>query len=317
MSKVQSPKSAGSLSEQRNAGKTDIGHATLDIGLTIEPALQEIEVLSSFERFAFRFIRSMNRGGWKRFWTRCQSVFGAGWIHLATYNLMQVYGLEHIAAASRERPILLAANHRSFFDMYTVSTVLFRNTRWRKQLFFPVRGRFFYDSVAGLFVNLVMGWWSMYPPFFASGEKPILEKRAFDKYSFRVLTELCKNGPGNVIGFHPEGTRNKGSDPYSFLPAQPGIGKLIKDAAPQVIPVFIAGLGNDLPKQVMGNWRGGEKIRIHFGPQLDLSDYLGRPDRARTYIEISKFVMAKISELAENDRQMMESGGKPAFPTQS
>ncbi|HUS12803.1 MAG TPA: lysophospholipid acyltransferase family protein [Pyrinomonadaceae bacterium] len=249
----------------------------------------------------------MNQRNWKRFWTWCQKVFGAGWIHLSTYNLMRVYGLENIGAASRDRPILLAANHRSFFDMYVVSTTLFRHTAWRKQLFFPVRGRFFYDSILGLFVNLVMGWWSMYPPFFASGENPILEKRAFDKFSFRLLAELCRNGPGNVIGFHPEGTRNKGPEPYSYLPAQPGIGKLIKDAAPQVIPVFIAGLGNDLPKQVLGNWRGGEKIRIHFGPQLDVSSYLAKPDRARTYIEISKFVMSKIAELGEEDRRLQLS----------
>jgi 1-acyl-sn-glycerol-3-phosphate acyltransferase len=276
----------------------------LDFGQSLEPIPEEFEVLSGFERFAFRFIRRMNQGRWKRFWTWCQRVFGAGWIHLATYNLMEVYGLENIHSASRERPILLAANHRSFFDMYTVSTVLFRNTSWRKQLFFPVRGRFFYDSVLGLFVNLVMGWWSMYPPFFASGEKPIREKRVFDKYSFRLLAELCENGPGNVIGFHPEGTRNKGPDPYLFLPAQPGIGKLIKDAAPQVIPVFVAGLGNDLPKQVLGNWRGGEKIRIHFGPLLDLSDHLSKKDGARTYIEISRFVMSKIAELGEQDRKL-------------
>jgi 1-acyl-sn-glycerol-3-phosphate acyltransferase len=246
----------------------------------------------------------MNQGNWKRFWTWCQKIVGAGWIQLATYNLMQVYGLENVHQASRERPILLVANHRSFFDMYTVSTVLFRNTTWRKQLFFPVRGRFFYQSPLGLFVNLVMGWWSMYPPFFASGENPLPEKRAFDRFSFRVLTELARNGPGNVIGFHPEGTRNKGGNPYSYLPAQPGVGKLIKDAAPQVIPVFIAGLGNDLPKQVLGNWRGGDQIRIHFGPLLDLSDHLSKPDRVRTYKEISEFVMRKIAELGEQDRAL-------------
>ena len=272
-----------------------------------DPDPEEVAVLSAFERFALRLVRRMNQGHWKRFWTWCQRIFGAGWIHLSTYNLMQVYGLENIEATSRDRPILLAANHRSFFDMYTVSTVLFRHTSWRKQLFFPVRGRFFYDSMLGLFVNLVMGWWSMYPPFFASGENPILEKRAFDKYSFRVLTELCRNGAGNVIGFHPEGTRNKNADPYSYLPAQPGIGKIIKDAAPQVIPVFVAGLGNDLPKQVLGNWRGGEKIRIHFGPQLNLSSYLSMKDQARTYIEISRLVMSKIAELGEQDRTMQQS----------
>jgi 1-acyl-sn-glycerol-3-phosphate acyltransferase len=226
----------------------------------------------------------------------------AGWIHLSTYNIMNVYGLEHVEAASRERPLLLVANHRSFFDMYAVSTVLFRGTGWRKQLFFPVRGRFFYQSPLGLLVNLIMGWWSMYPPFFASGEHPIPEKRAFDRYAFQVLTELARTGSGNVIGFHPEGTRNKGDDPYSFLRAQPGIGKLIMDAQPQVIPVFIAGLCNSLPKQVARNWNRKDVIRIHFGPVLDLTGYLQKPDRLRTHKEIADAVMGKIAELGEADR---------------
>ena len=302
MSNVQRPEPKISGVQHMEPVKTDVGPWTLDVGLVPEP--DEFAVLNGFERFAFRLVTSMNQGRWKRFWTWCQKVFGAGWIHLATYNLMRVYGLEHVEAASRERPILLVANHRSFFDMYTVSTVLFRQTSWRKQLFFPVRGRFFYQSPLGLFVNLVMGWWSMYPPFFASGDKPIPEKRAFDRFSFRLLTEICRNGPGNVIGFHPEGTRNKGDDPYSYLPAQPGIGKLIKDASPQVIPVFVAGLGNVLPRQVLGNWTGGEPIRIHFGKQIDFQEYLEKKDHMRTYKEISEFVMSKIAELGLQDREM-------------
>ena len=279
---------------------------TRDLTRIIQPTADEFGVLSPFERFALRLCTRMNQGRWKRFWTWCQRIIGAGWIHLSTYNLMRVYGLEHVAAASRDRPILLVANHRSFFDMYTVSTVLFRRTRWRKQLFFPVRGRFFYQSPLGLFVNLVMGWWSMFPPFFVTGEKPLTKKRPFDQYSMRLLSHLCSTGPGNVIGFHPEGTRNKSADPYSFLPAQPGVGKLIKDAAPQVIPVFIAGLGNDLPRQVLGNWTGGENIRIHFGAQLDLSEHLAKKDRIRTYKEIADFVMSKIAELGEEDRKVIE-----------
>jgi len=244
----------------------------------------------------------MNQGAWKRFWTSCQSTLGAGWIHLSTYNIMNVYGLENVEAAAHDRPILLVANHRSFFDMYAVSTVLFRNTRWPKRLFFPVRGRFFYQSPLGLLVNLIMGWWSMYPPFFATGDHPVPEKRAFDKFSFEVLVDLARSGPGNIIGFHPEGTRNKGDDPYSFLRAQPGIGKLIMEAQPQVIPVFIAGLCNSLPKQVARNWNREEVIRIHFGELIDLSEHLVKPDRLRTHKEIADAVMGKIAELGERDK---------------
>ena len=268
-------------------------------GFSTDPAPEELAVLSVMERFAFRVVHRMNQGRVKSFWTWCQRKIGAGWIHLATYNIMRVYGLEHVEAASRERPLLLAANHRSFFDMYAVSTVLFRRTRWPKQLFFPVRGRFFYESPLGLIVNFIMGWWSMYPPIFATAEK-----RAFDRYSLRLLAGLCRDGAGNVVGFHPEGTRNRSSDPYSFLRPQPGIGKLIKDSAPQVIPVFIIGLGNSLPQQVLRNWRGKEPIRIHFGPVLDLSEHLVKRDHVRTYKEISELVMSKIAELAEQDRML-------------
>jgi 1-acyl-sn-glycerol-3-phosphate acyltransferase len=273
----------------------------------LEPTAEEVAVLSSLERVAFRLTRRMNGGQWKRFWTFCQRTLGAGWIHLCTYNLMRVYGLEHVESVSRERPLLLVANHRSFFDMYTVSTVLFRRTRWRKQLFFPVRGRFFYDSPVGVFVNFVMGWWSMFPPFFAGGENPLVDKREFDKFSLRLLTALCREGAGNVIGFHPEGTRNKDADPYTFLRPQPGVGRLIKDARPQVVPVFIAGLGNDLVRQVLGNWRGGERVRIHFGPAIDFSDFYGRRDSVRTYKEIADFAMSKIAELGEQDRAAEKS----------
>jgi 1-acyl-sn-glycerol-3-phosphate acyltransferase len=281
--------------------------APVSANSALVPTAEELAVLSGFERFAYRFVRRMNRGAWKRFWTWCQSTMGAGWIHLSTYNIMNIYGLEHVEAASRERPLLLVANHRSFFDMYAVSAMLFRRTKWRKQLYFPVRGRFFYQSPIGLIVNLLMGWFSMYPPFFATGDHPIPEKRTFDRFSFRLLTELARNGPGNVIGFHPEGTRNKNDDPYSFLRAQPGVGKLIMDAKPQVIPVFIAGLCNDLPRQVRRNWNREQVIRLHFGPLIDLSDYLGRPDRLRTHKEIADVLMDKIGELAEQDKQMYGS----------
>jgi 1-acyl-sn-glycerol-3-phosphate acyltransferase len=307
MSNVQGPKSKTEdfvTARGIDADKADIGHWTLEVGPALVPTPEELAVLSSFERFAFRVTHRMNLGRWKRFWTWCQSVFGAGWIHISTYNLMQVYGLEHVEAIDHDRPVVLVANHRSFFDMYVVSTTLFRQTKWRKQLFFPVRGRFYYQSIAGMFVNLIMGWWSMYPPFFVTGKNPVPEKRVFDKYSLRRLAQLCREGAGNVIGFHPEGTRNKNNDPYSYLRPQPGIGKLIKEANPQVVPVFIAGLGNDLPKQVLGNWFGGDKIRIHFGAQLDVSEFIAKKDHVRTYKEIGEFVMSKIAELGEQDRAL-------------
>lgn len=269
------------------------------------PTPEELGVLDTTEKIGFRLARAMNTGAWKRFWTFCQRHIGSLWIYLATYNLMSVFGVENVEKTDVERPLVLVANHRSFFDMYTVSSVLFRRTRRPIKLFFPVRAKFFYENPAGWFVNLIMGWWAMYPPFFR--EEGEGEKRAFDKFSVRELVRLCTVGRGHVIGFHPEGKRNLGDDPYSFLPAQPGIGKVLYESRAQVVPVFVNGLGNQLGKQVLGNWTGGEKVRIWFGEPLDLREFFNKRDSLRTHKEIADFLMTRIAELGAKDRSKFGS----------
>ncbi len=272
-----------------------------DSRLAIAPTREEISALSATEKIGFHLTNKMNQGAWKRFWTFCQRHIGSLWIKICTYNLMNVFGLEHFEKASVEKPLLLVANHRSFFDMYTVSSVIFRQTSRPIKLFFPVRAKFFYSSPIGWLVNLIMGWWAMYPPFFR--EEKEASKREFDKFALRKVIQLASEGRANVIGFHPEGKRNLSENPYDFLPAQPGIGKIIYSAQPQVVPVFIAGLGNDLKKQVLGNWTGGRKVRIWFGEPLDLSEFYKKSDRLRTHKEIGDFLMKKIAELAEQDKE--------------
>ncbi len=267
----------------------------------VVPTKEEFSVLDPFEKIGFKLADKMNHGAWKSFWTFCQRHVGSLWIKLATYNLMNVFGLENIEQTDARKPLLLVSNHRSFFDMYTVSSVLFRQTTRPIKLFFPVRAKFFYDSPLGWFVNFVMGWFSMFPPFFREARE--IKKREFDKFSMRKLIDICSHGAAHVIGFHPEGKRNLSNDRYSFLPAQPGIGKVIMASRPQVIPVFIAGLGNDLPKQILGNWRDGEKIRIYFGKPIELSEFYERRDSLRTHKEITDFLMLKIGELAEEDKK--------------
>jgi 1-acyl-sn-glycerol-3-phosphate acyltransferase len=267
----------------------------------IEPTNEELSVLNTTEKIGFKLTQRMNQGAWKRFWTFCQRHIGSLWIKICTYNLMNVFGIENVERATAEKPLLLVANHRSFFDMYTVSSVLFRRTKRPMNLYFPVRAKFFYTNPVGWFVNLVMGWFSMYPPFFREAKEA--EKREFDKFSLRKLVQLASVGYGTIIGFHPEGKRNFNPDPYEFLPAQPGVGAVVYKAKPQVIPVFIAGLGNDLPKQVLGNWTGGEKVRIWFGEPIDLTQFYEKSDRLRTHKEIADFLMTKIAELGERDRE--------------
>ncbi len=272
--------------------------AKYDAPLLPEP--EQIAALGRTERIGFWLTHRMNLGVSKRLMTFFQRHIGSLWIFLATYNLMNVFGIENVETTDPNRPLVLVANHRSFFDMYTVSSVLFRRTKRPMELYFPVRGKFFYDNPLGWFVNFVMGWFSMYPPFFREAREA--KKREFDKYSMQRLVQLCSEPSCHVIGFHPEGKRNLDGGTYEFLPAQPGIGKVIYSSHPQVVPIFIAGLGNDLSKQILGNWTGGPKVRIWFGEPIDLTSFYEKGDRIRTHKEIGDFLMSEIAGLGEQDR---------------
>ena len=283
--------------------KTDLNYS-FEI---LKPSKNEVSVLNTIERLGFRLTHSMNLGVWKRIWTFCQRHIGSLWIKIATYNLMNVFGIQNIEDSDTSRPLLLVANHRSFFDMYVVSSVIFRQTKRPVKLFFPVRGKFFYNNPIGWFVNFVMGWWSMYPPFFREDKEA--SKREFDKYSLKRLIQICAVGEHHVIGFHPEGKRNLNPNPYEFARVQPGVGKIIFEAKPQVVPVFITGLGNDLPKQIVGNWTGGEKIRIWFGEPIEFDEYYTQRNSVRTHKKIADFIMLKIGDLGEKDKSFVEEFG--------
>jgi 1-acyl-sn-glycerol-3-phosphate acyltransferase len=257
-----------------------------------------LEALTRFERFAVRLVRNMNTGGWQRFWFTFQRGVGGRWISAIAGPGLQVHGLEHVARTSRERPLLIAANHRSFFDLYVVMSVLFRRLPGWRGINFPVRGRYFYQKPGGVALNWLAAWWSMYPPFF---HEP--QKRRFDQWALGELASICREGRGQLVGFHPEGTRNKSLDPYSFLPPQPGIGRLIAEARPQVIPVFIAGLSNNFAVMVRRRIRPTEPIRVWFGPEIDYSALLTEPPGAATYRAVAEQVMGAIRALGEEDRR--------------
>ncbi len=84
---------------------------------------------------------------------------------------------------------------------------------WAKHLYFPVRSNFFHDQPLGVVVNAVVAGGAMYPPIFRQAERRALNDDALDR-----MVEIVRR-PGNVLGMHPEGTR-QGPRPR-HLPARP------------------------------------------------------------------------------------------------
>jgi len=227
----------------------------------------------------------------------CQRHIGAEWITTVTKNVLHVHGLERLPPFDPAKSYVCASNHRSFFDLYVITGYLVKHGLPHR-LVFPVRSEFFYDSPLGLFVNGIMSFLAMYPPIFRDRSRAALNLVGIDE-----LTWLLRRG-GTFLGIHPEGTRGKGDDPYTLLPAQPGVGRLIHRSGVMVIPVFVNGLLNNLPRQVTSNWDGsGVPVHIVFGKPVDYAEFCDEKGSPRVYRAIAERTRAVIAALGAEERE--------------
>ena len=226
----------------------------------------------------------------------CQRHIGAEWITTVTRNLLHVHGLDRLPELDPAKSFICASNHRSFFDLYVITGYLVKHGLPHR-LVFPVRSEFFYDHPLGLLVNGLMSFLAMYPPIFRDRARAALNLSGLDE-----LAWLLRRG-GTFLGIHPEGTRGKGDDPYELLPAQPGIGRLIHRSGVQVLPVFVNGLLNDLPRQVTSNYDGtGVPVHIVFGKPLDYGSLVSQRGSPKVYRTIAEQTLTTIAELGREER---------------
>lgn len=253
--------------------------------------------LTRLERAQIRFVRASLRPGALDSAIRLlQRTAGQWWIRAAIAKLRRVHGLERLPAWDRAGSLVLVANHRSFFDLYvTAAELVSRGLPHR--ILFPVRSTFFYDHPLGPIVNGVMSFFAMYPPIFREKRRAALNLASLDE-----VAALLRRG-GFFVGLHPEGTRKKDDDPYTLLPPQSGVGRLIRKARVPVVPVFINGLGNDLPKQVIDGLTGkGRPIHVVYGAPVEFGALLDAPESPRTYKRIAERCLEAIAGLGQEEK---------------
>jgi 1-acyl-sn-glycerol-3-phosphate acyltransferase len=255
--------------------------------------------LSLIERALIRFVRySFEPGLFDRAIRWCQRWLGSTWIHQFTKHLRHIHGFERLPRFAAEQSFILVANHRSFFDLYVVTAELVRRGLPQRMMF-PVRSSFFYTNPLGLFVNGVMSFFAMYPPIFRERRQAALNPTSLDE-----LVWLLRRG-GIFAGMHPEGTRKRDDDPYTLLPAQRGVGRIIRDAKVPVVPVFINGLINDLSRQVRSNFDGtGTPVIAVFGAPVDFGDLLGQPSTPKTHQAIAERALEAVAALGQEEKAL-------------
>ncbi len=255
-------------------------------------------LLTPTEERQIRFVRkTFEKGPVDRAVRMLQRRLGSVWIEYCTRNVRKVHGVERLPRLDPDKSYIVVSNHRSFFDLYVITSFLVYRDLLPHRILFPVRSKFFYDNPLGLVVNGLMSFFAMYPPVFRERNRAVLNLATLDEVS-RILRQ-----GGAFVGLHPEGQRGTGDDPYELLPAKFGIGRIIYGAKATVLPVFINGLSNDIKGQVRGNFDGtGGDVNVVFGAPVEFDGMLEERGNQGLFRRISERALADVKKLGEEER---------------
>jgi 1-acyl-sn-glycerol-3-phosphate acyltransferase len=197
--------------------------------------------------------------------------------YASTVNRFLIKGSDNIP---REGGVLFTSNHISAYDTIFLPWAVIRKNPMQ-MLWAPAKEE--------LFRKRFQGW--LYSSW---GAFPV--RRGRDVRAGKVITDLLKD---QKVMLFPEGTRNRNG---VLGKGNRGVGKLIYDTCPTVIPTAIIGLNR---------WKFpgvGQLAQVVFGSPLDFSDLLEREDCKETHVLIVERVMAGIAALLRAEGAYVNEG---------
>lgn len=274
------------------------------------PDHEALRCLSPVERRWYSVADRVNRRmKWAAvLWIR---TVGCAIVWFCACNRLRVEGREHLGRFDEDSRALVVANHRSFWDFYVFAYVALRQSRMGGRLFFPVRSKFFYTRAVGGWINALITMMAMFPPIL-----PPKKGRSWNRYAIdRLRREL--EVPGTWVGIHPEGTRNRDPDPYTFLRANIGAGQIaLSMEGVRIVPAFIMGMTNNLAREIWWNWTNPEDhlITVCIGEDVDLSDLRAESPRLSVYKRAADRCMEAVRGVAASHRDRARRSGTNTEP---
>ncbi len=175
---------------------------------------------------------------------------------------------------------LIASNHISAYDTIFLPWAVIKHNPLQ-MLWAPAKEELFEKT----FLRLIYTSWGAFPV-----------KRKRDIRAGQVLNDLLLE---QKVMLFPEGTRHKDG---KLGPGNRGVGKIIYDTRPPVIPTALIGLNH---------WKFpgfGQDAAVVFGPAVDFSDLFQLEDCKETHLLIVERVMAAIAALLIGEG--VDCGGK-------
>lgn len=191
-------------------------------------------------------------------------------IYASLFNRLEVKGGQNIPHSGG---VLLASNHISAYETIFLPWAVLRSHPMQ-MLWAPAKEELFQKS----FQRLIYSSWGAFPV-----------RRGRDVKAGRVLNDLLQD---QKVMLFPEGTRHKDG---RLGQGNRGVGKLIYDTRPVVIPTALVGLNRWKFPEI------GAKAAIVFGPPVVFDDLFAMEDRKETHQLIVERVMEGIVELLKQE----------------
>jgi 1-acyl-sn-glycerol-3-phosphate acyltransferase len=210
----------------------------------------------------------------RRFWVTF-SAYVIGF-YASVLNRFTTEGGEHLPGPGRG--VLIASNHISAYETIFIPWAVLRRHPFR-MLWAPAKEELFTSKLQ----RMLYSSWGAFPV-----------KRGRDVKAGRAINDLLVD---QQVMLYPEGTRHKDG---VLGKGNRGVGKIIYDTKPVVIPTALVGLNR---------WRFpgiGQRGKVVFGHPLDFTDYFALPDGKETHQLIVDRVMAAIAELLKREGAYIE-----------
>lgn len=197
-------------------------------------------------------------------------------------NRMKIEGTENIPETSEN--VLYCLNHNSILDNFAFESAAYLPKVLFQPEFLPIqladRKNFFGDPKSRKLKDKVLGVIGKY--FLRHLRTFPVDRKSGDLSQVDQWIELLKQ---NIVVVFPEGTRSRSGE---IGAGKAGVGKLIYNARPTVIPVRMVGMS-----RVLGVGRiipaAFQTVRVFIDKPLDMSAFIDRPLPADPEQEIALY----------------------------
>ena len=190
---------------------------------------------------------------------------------MRTWFGLRVRGAEHIPSSG---PALIVSNHQSILDPPLIGGAA------QRQIYFLAKAELFRIPIFGWLIR-------------ALHARPV-RREGSDPRALRTAALLLKEGKALLV--FPEGTRSLDG---RLGEGKPGVGMLAVTSGAPVVPAYVSGTLEALPKGAA--WPRRSQVSVSFGPALHFKAPIG-VGRKERYREAAEEMMRGIQQLKEQQQ---------------